>query len=145
MQLIIIIFTCQPQHYGSISYQPIHGIFQFITMHLSNFKLSELILCYFKVHVVQAVHIAPGPPFKKMLFPVQRPGDYNTAESELFFSFCYFFFFKSSKFQLFLPPPLKKNQKNGKKNIWRPPDWPQFRPPAVQETNFYLRVAPVPG
>ena len=30
---------------------------------------------------------------EKMLFPVKRPGDFNTAEWELFFSFCHFFFF----------------------------------------------------
>ena len=28
-----------------------------------------------------------------------------------------------------------------KKKILRPPDWPQFRPLAEQETNFFLRVA----
>ena len=35
----------------------------------------------------------------------------------------------------------QNNKKKGKKKILRPPDWPQFRPPATQETNFFLRVA----
>ena len=54
------------------------------------------------------------PPLKKMLFP----GEDITAV---------------------LPPPLKK------KNIYiyicilRPTDWPQFRPPAGQETNFFFK------
>ena len=49
-----------------------------------------------------------------------------------FFHFANFFFFWGGcqNFIIFLP----------KKKILRPPDWPQFRPPAGQETIF-LRVA----
>ena len=34
-----------------------------------------------------------------------------------------------------------QKKKGGKKEDLGPPDWPQFRPPAGQETNFFLRVA----
>ena len=37
-----------------------------------------------------------------------------------------------------------KKERGGGVEILRPPDWPQFRPPAGQETNFFLRVAWVP-
>ena len=43
---------------------------------------------YGAVTVMQVGHIRP--PLKKMLFPVQRPGEYITAEWEPFFSFCQF-------------------------------------------------------
>ena len=47
------------------------------------------------------------PPLKNMLFPVQRPDDYITAEWELYFSFCQFFFFflggGGQNFIIFLP------------------------------------------
>ena len=74
------------------------------------------------------------PPLKEMSFPVQRPGEFITAEWESIFSFCHIYF--GQKFHHFLP---KKNV--GKKKILRPPDWPQFRSPARHETNFFLRVA----
>ena len=36
---------------------------------------------------------------------------------------------------------LYMKKKMEKKKILRPPDWPQFRPPTEQETNFFLRMA----
>ena len=44
-----------------------------------------------------------GSPFKKMLFPVQRPGEHITAEWELFFLILHFFFFFGQNFIIFLP------------------------------------------
>ena len=75
------------------------------------------------------------PPIKKILFPVQRPGVYITAEWELFFSFC------PPKNLLVKISSFSYQKKKKKKKILRPPDWPQFRSPAGQETNFFLRVA----
>ena len=50
------------------------------------------------------------PPLKKMLFPVQRPGDFITAEWEFFFPFCPFFFV-GQDFIIFLQKKYKKKQK----------------------------------
>ena len=75
------------------------------------------------------------PPLKKMLFLVQRSGDFITAEWEFLFSFCHIFVFVKNVI-MFLPP-----KKREKKKILRPPDGPQFRSLARQETNFFLRVA----
>ena len=49
------------------------------------------------------------PPLKKKLFPVQRPGDFITAEWELFFFILPIFFFWS-RFHNFLTK--KKEKKN---------------------------------
>ena len=72
-------------------------------------------------------HVGVESTLKKILFPVQRLGVYITAEWELFF--------------FILPPPqnvwskfhhfLTKKKGENKK------DWPQFRPPAGQETDFF--------
>ena len=58
-----------------------------------------------------------SPPLQKMLFPVQRPGDFIIAEwRTFFFDFAHiFFFFFGSRFHHFLtPPPPKKNGKKKK-------------------------------
>ena len=60
------------------------------------------------------------PPFKKMLFPVQRPGVYITAEWELLFLIL-LLFFALSKISSF---SYKKKKKTEKKKILRLPDWP---------------------
>ena len=54
-----------------------------------------------------------------------------------FFSFCKKKKLGGQNFIIFLP----KKKKKEKKKILRPPDWPQFRPAAGQETKFFLRVA----
>ena len=76
------------------------------------------------------------PPFKKMLFPVQRPGEDITAEWE-FFGFILLFLFYLSKISIFTYQKIKER----KKEKMLSPDWPQFRPPSGQETHFFLRVA----
>ena len=50
------------------------------------------------------------PLLKEILFPVQRPGVYITAEWELFFSFCQKV---GSKFQHFLTRKKTKNGRGG--------------------------------
>ena len=62
--------------------------------------------------------IAVRPPFK-MLFLVQRLGEDITADWELFFSFCHFFyfFFNSQKFQYFL---THKKKEGGKRYCGHP-------------------------
>ena len=73
----------------------------------------------------------PRPPLKKMLFLVQRPGDYITAEWELFFFANFIFFWL--KFHHFL-------QKK-KKNCGRPTGH-NFGHPLDRKQTFFLRVAP---
>ena len=49
------------------------------------------------------------------------------------FSFSTFAKKINPKIDIFLP-----NKKNVEKKKLRPPDWPQSRPPAGQETNFFF-------
>ena len=70
-----------------------------------------------------------------MLFLVQRPGEDITAEWELFL-----FILKKKKL-LSKISIFSYKKKNEKKKILRPPDWPQFRPLAGQETNFFKGTA----
>ena len=67
------------------------------------------------------------PPLKKLLFPIQQPGEnFNCRMGTLFFS-CSIFV------AIFFGKKRKKKM--------RPPEWPQFRLTAGQETNVFLRVA----
>ena len=54
--------------------------------------------------------MCPGPPLKKMLFPVQRPGDFIMQNGTVpsFFLFCPFFIFILVKISSF-SYPKKKN------------------------------------
>ena len=62
---------------------------------------------------IKIVHtFSPRPPLKKM-FPVQRPGDYNTAEWELFFFFLPFFFFLVKILTFSYQKKKKKKKKKG--------------------------------
>ena len=81
------------------------------------------------------------PHLEKMLFPHQQRGVYITAGWELFFSILpnKNVLVKISSFSYPPPPPPQKG--GGGVKILRPPGWPQFQPPAGQETNFFLRVA----
>ena len=56
-----------------------------------------------------------------------------------FFFILHFFFFFLILVKISSIPYTKKNPEK-RKNL-RPADWPQFRPPAGQATNFFLRVA----
>ena len=46
-----------------------------------------------------------------------------------------FFFSKNGQYL-----PTKQKEKEKEKDL-RPPDWPQLRPPAGQETDFFLLTA----
>ena len=70
------------------------------------------------------------PPLEKILFPMKRPSGSITANWELFLPIF-------ANFNFFL------TEKKEEKKMLRPPDWPQFRPSARQETMFFLRVASV--
>ena len=52
-----------------------------------------------------------GPPLKKMLFPVQRPGDFITAEWELYFFILPFFWGEGVNISSFSYPKKKKKKK----------------------------------
>ena len=58
------------------------------------------------------------PPLKIMLFPVHRPGELISAEWILFFFFHIFEI-------IFFPQHFPHHFYTEKKNILRPPDWPQ--------------------
>ena len=88
------------------------------------------------MHRVEAmlISVGMGPPLKKYCFRSSgRVCIYITAECEPFF----FILQKKNNFGSKFHHFLTKNKIKG----LRPPDWPQFRPPAGQETNFCLRVA----
>ena len=68
---------------------------------------------------------------KIIMFPVYRAGGYIRADWELFFPFFIFFIFIIIFYYL-----LTK-----KKKKLRQPDWPQFWPPAGQETDFFSWTA----
>ena len=72
------------------------------------------------------------PALKKVVSGLAAGCVYIRAGWKLFFS-NFGFFFQFLFFLLFFTIFLKK----GKKKILRPPDWPQFWPPAGQETNFF--------
>ena len=67
-----------------------------------------------------------------MLFPVQRPGDYNAAEWELFFSF----FWGGQNFNIFLQKEKKK--KTGKKGFCGRPTGHNFDYPLDRKQTFFL-------
>ena len=77
------------------------------------------------------------PPLKKKIVSGPAVGCvYYCRMRTFFFHFAQKIIFLS-KFHHF----LTKKKKGKKKKILQPPDWPQFRPPAGQETKFFLRVA----
>ena len=78
---------------------------------------------------------APQASLKKMLFPVQQPGENVRVDWELFF--CIFAYFFQYYFYYF----LTKGKKGRKKDTLRLPDWPHIRPSAGHETLLFLRVA----
>ena len=82
-----------------------------------------------------------GHPLKKSCFRSSGQVTLLLQNGNFFFLILPIFLggIKISSFSYPPPPPPPKKKKK-KKNL-RPPDWPQFRPPATQETNFFLRVA----
>ena len=54
------------------------------------------------------------PPLKKILFPVQRPGVYITAEWDFFFFILPKKYFLGQNFIIFLPPPPQKKKEKKK-------------------------------
>ena len=74
------------------------------------------------------------------MFLVDRPVAKEGATGDFFFHFCkkqWVFFPKNGQYF-----HGKKNRVGGKK--LQPPDWLQFKPPAVQETEFLLWTASQP-
>ena len=82
------------------------------------------------------------PPLKKMLFPVQWPGEDVIAECFFFFfflSFCHFFFFFCQKFQNFLTGKEKKESEKKEKIVGRPTGHNFGHP--LDRKQIFLRVA----
>ena len=73
-----------------------------------------------------------GPPLKNVVSGPAAGWVYYCRMGTFIFILPFFFLQKCH---------TKKREKNGRNKILRPPDWPQFRPTAGQETNSFLRVA----
>ena len=80
------------------------------------------------------------PALKKVCFLSTVRVDICLPTGDIFSFFFFFFFFFSKKSFQFLTKK-RKGKRRKKKKILQPPDWPQFWPPAGQETNIFLRVA----
>ena len=93
------------------------------------FDIMTMLQMTYKIFVNQAT-------LKKMLFPVQRPGDFMTAEWELFFLHLAHFFLWS-RFHHFLIKKKKKEKKRKKRRFCGRPTGHNFGHPLHRKQTLF--------